>query len=447
MARILLIGYPPPVLVRNTKIEAAHYRTWQFLEPLLYDGHKVCLCADNPHPDHDNQQQLPAEWSGQLTYHAIPFRRRFGWTQQLQQIHDKFMPDCIVAVNFDCCLCATKLHTTKPIWMDIYGDPLTIMQVARYRAGSDRGIPTSIAFVRKVLQKGDMYSVCGTPQQHAIVGELAMAGRLNSHTLGYQFAQIILPGSPSMGTKSDKLRERPQLCSKGVSSENFVVLWCGGYNTWTDVETLFSGLEWAMAQNPNIHYVSIGASTYNVLENAYDRFLKMIEASKFSNNFHMLGWQPWNEVINYYRESDVGLSIDALHYETIYGTRTRLVEMIAAGLPVITSLGCELSDLLGRRGAGLTFNTGDWRGLGEQILTVAMDQDLCSRMARTALDYAKNDLSFAVTTDPIRNWVQNPQLAPDKEHVTLGRRFRYLEYNLRSVLRRWIWQITGLDRV
>jgi glycosyltransferase involved in cell wall biosynthesis len=172
----------------------------------------------------------------------------------------------------------------------------------------------------------------------------------------------------------------------------------------------------------------------------------MIEKSKYRDRYHMLGWQPWKEVANYYRESDVGLNIDAMHYETIYGTRTRLVEMIAAGLPVITSLGCELSDLLRNQGAGLTFNTGDWRGLGEQILTLSIDRDLCHSMSGKALNYARTDLSFAITTTALRTWVQNPKLAPDKEVVTIKRRTQNLEFKIRSIMRMFIWQAIGLDR-
>ena len=41
MSKVLLIGYNPPQLIQGVKIEAAHYRTWQFLEPLIDDGHEI----------------------------------------------------------------------------------------------------------------------------------------------------------------------------------------------------------------------------------------------------------------------------------------------------------------------------------------------------------------------------------------------------------------------
>ena len=342
MSNILLIGYNPPQLINNAKIEAAHYRTWQFLQPLIEDGHRILLCA-GARGETAEIAPIPEAWASQLTHRPITFGQN-GWVAELQQAHDQFKPDCTVVVNFSHCLYATKLRTDRPLWMDIYGDMLTITQAANYRAQSDRGLHTSIAFMRQVLQMGDAFSGCGMPQKHALVGELAMAGRLNRHTFGYEFAHVVLPGSPpSTHTPLFRTVPRSHLSEQGISNDDFVVLWCGGYNTWTDVDTLFKALEVAMSQDSRLHYLSVGANTYEAPDNVYTRLLSMIEQSPYRTRFHMLGWRPWSEMAAYYDESDVGINIDALHYETIYGTRTRLVEMIAAGLPVVTSLGAELS--------------------------------------------------------------------------------------------------------
>jgi glycosyltransferase involved in cell wall biosynthesis len=192
--------------------------------------------------------------------------------------------------------------------------------------------------------------------------------------------------------------------------------------------------------------VSVGANTYNGPDNVYDRFLTMISESLYRERYHLLGWRPYAEIAGYYQASDVGLNIDAMHYETIYGTRTRLVEMMAAGLPVISSTGCELSDLIDRQGSGLIFETGNWQGLSKQILALAQDQDLRRKMAQTALNYASNELSFATTTMPIRTWVQNPKLAPDKGASSFQTKLKQLEYQTRSVVRQAIWQVANYDK-
>jgi glycosyltransferase involved in cell wall biosynthesis len=448
MTRILLIGYHPPQLMGSAKIEAAHYRTWQFLQPLLDDGHQVCLCAGAA-GEAPPTFTMPGAWQDKLVYHYIPFGQP-GWIAALQQAHDSFAPNCIVAVNFSHCLYATRLQSDRPIWMDIYGDMLTIMQASTFRAQSDRGLATTIGFMRQVLQRGDAFSGCGQPQQHMTVGELAMIGRLNRRTFGYEFTRVILPGSPPkvdlLASDGEEDNGRFWLSQFGLQVDDFTVLWCGGYNTWTDVDTLFAGLEQAMAVNERVHYLSVGASTYDGPDNVYDRFLGLIAASPYRDRFHMLGWRPWSEMASFYQNSGVGLNIDALHYETIYGTRTRLVEMIAAGLPVITSLGAELSYLLRDAGAALTFQVGDANGLGQQILILAEDRACREQMSAAASHYAARDLSFYETTAPLRHWVAHPMPAPDQRVPTLTEKRQQWEYQARARLRLFLWRLKGQEQ-
>jgi glycosyltransferase involved in cell wall biosynthesis len=449
MAKVLLVGYNPPQLLQEAKIEAAHYRTWQFLQPLLDDGHTICLCG-GARGEPTATAAIPESWQHQLEYVPVPFGQR-GWPRVLQDAHDRFDPDCIVAVNFSHCLYTTKLRTAKPVWMDIYGDMLTIIQASLHRAQSDRGLTTSIGFMDAVLRFGDVFSGCGVPQAQMLVGELAMAGRLNRRTFGYEFTRVIRPGSPPNGESRNGGRpasrqERPFLRQFGLTGADVVVLWCGGYNTWTDVDTLFRALEFAMKAEPAVHYLSVGANTYSAPDNVYVQLQKAIEGSPMRARFHMLGWRPWAEMGRFYSESDIGINIDALHYETLFGTRTRLVEMMGAGLPIVTSLGCELSYLLRDHAAALTFEIGDWQRLGQHIIDVACHAQRRHDLAARAMDYASQDLSFAATTMPLRSWVKSPLPAPDKGSMSQAERTRRVEYTLRAKARHLMWHMAGLDQ-
>lgn len=278
-----------------------------------------------------------------------------------------------------------------------------------------------------------------------MVGELAMAGRLNYRTFGYQFTKLILPGAfPNM--ENSIIQNNGQLFTlEGIDKEDFVVLWCGGYNTWTDVDTLFNGLEWAMSNNQKIKFLSIGENTYNAPDNVYSCFLSKINQSRFADHFYMMGWRPWLEIPNYYRISNLGLNIDALNYETIYGTRTRILEMIAASLPVITTRGTELSNFLRERRAIRTFEIGDWRGLGNSILWFAENPDQCKKMGELALKCASDELSFAVTTLPLQIWVRDPKHAPDKCNTSLSWKMKNIEFQTRAIARRIIWKLIGFS--
>lgn len=443
MSRILMLGYRPPILEPSAPVEAAHYRTWQFLEPLLDDGHHVTLCVDDARPDAP-VPVLSERWRERLRLIPLDFHKR-GWPARLQNIHDDLQPDAIVAVNFAPALYATKLKTTRPIWMDIYGDQLTIMQLACFRAGSDRGLATSIAFAKRILQRGDVFSVCGEPQKHMLVGELAMSGRLGRATVGYELCHVVLPGAVVTDEPNIPSMRQEQRALHGLSDDAFVVLWCGGYNTWTDVDTLFSGLEIAMARNERVHYVSAGASTYAAPETMYDRFERRIQQSPYRDRFTLLGWQPWGNIGSLYGLSDLGLNIDALHYETLYGTRTRLTEMLGSGLPVLTSLGSELSYLLRDHSAAATFEVGSSCELAHAVVNLAESPELYRNVKSAGLDYARSALSFAATTAEFSQWVNRPTTAPDR-HAHLADKLSAMKHKFRSIGRGLIWDTLSLEK-
>ncbi|HSK65502.1 MAG TPA: hypothetical protein VK888_01130 [Anaerolineales bacterium] len=47
MSRILVMGYELPGLAEGA-LEARSYRTWQFVQPLLENGHDICSIASTP---------------------------------------------------------------------------------------------------------------------------------------------------------------------------------------------------------------------------------------------------------------------------------------------------------------------------------------------------------------------------------------------------------------
>jgi len=444
MAKIQLITCHPARFMGGRRIEAAHYRAEQFLEPLLSDGHEILLCA-GARDEEPSTIPVPDSGATNLHYRHIPFGRR-GWVLSLQESHDRFQPDCVIAINYSHCLYTTRLKTDRPVWMDIYGDMITIQQAYCYRVRANRGMPTTVQFMRDILQSGDIFSVCGEPQRHMLVGELAMTGRLNHQSFGYEFTRVILPGSPELPPQPQDQR-RPGAPGKlGLAPDDFVVLWCGGYNTWTDVDTLFQALEWAMARDPKLHYVSVGDSTYSSPETAYTRLLSLIERSRYRGRYHMQGWQPWQDIPEYYRESHVGLNIDAMHYETVYGTRTRLVEMIAAGLPVITTEGTELSYLLRQAGAALTFEVGRPDQLASQLLRMGREEGLREAMSGAALRSARSLFSFATTTQPLRSWVESPVLSPDRRPASRTRRIEQARNRARALVRGLIWKLVAMEK-
>jgi glycosyltransferase involved in cell wall biosynthesis len=437
MGRIFVLGYELPLLATGA-VEARSYRTWQFVDPLLADLHSICLVVSHQ----DDVLDVDHPLGSQLSYHRVNMRRR-GWQTRVRALHDAFKPDAVLAVTFNNCVRVTRLATDRPIWMDIYGDKLAEVQLAEHTQQSSRGHLNMMRYLRLALRHGDVFSACSTPQKFALVGELGMVARLNRHTLGYDFVHTILPGSTA---RPDDRMDGPALRGTKVPQDAFVALWCGGYNVWTDVDTLFKALNDAMSCEPRLVFVSVGASTVDTPDNPYRRLLAQIENSPHQGRFHMFGWRPAGEIPAYYRQADVGVALDAFHYETLLGTRTRLTEMMGYGLPVITSLGCELSYIIRDQELGLVFPIGDHGALCDHLVTLAGDSSRRQGMAERARAYTTQRLSFAETTRPFRDWVQQPAHAPDRAKAERAPGLQEIEYYLRYLARGLLWRLWALER-
>ena len=408
MSRVLVLGYALPRHDPGVRKEAHNYRTWQLADSLVGDGHDVRLAAiDLFRPpwgsgrEHVGDELLDA-W-------VVDHRRR-SWRREIQALHDEFQPNAVVATGQLMCLVACDLRTSVALWFDLYGDPLFEWQAAMGVAGSHRGLRSASGFQKLVLQRGDAFSTVSTRQTEAFRGRLALLGRVNHLTCGYEFVHTILPAIPPYAEQ-----EAVGSIYRGtaVPSDAFVVLWVGGYNAWSDPATLFSGIDSAMSEASTIHFVSIGGPV--VSDIPYGRLQELIATSRHRERYHLMGWrQERGEVLKAYREADIGISVDLPIYETHFGTRTRLLEMLRYDLPVITSDGCELAATLKREGAALTFESQDSRSLTELLVRASRDRSLLQAGIARGRGLAEGLLAFETTTAPLRAWVQAPRVAPDR---------------------------------
>jgi len=437
MSRIMILGYELPVLAKGA-VEARSYRTWQFVQAALADGHEICVLVSHENDESEVEHSL----GSRLNYHRINMRRR-RWIGRANQIHERFKPDGLAGIMFNNCLRVTRIATDRPIWMDIYGDKMAETQIAEYTVQSSRGHRNLERYMQLVLKHGDVYSTCGTPQKYALVGQLSLAYRLNRYNMGYELVHPILPGA-TIRPKDEY--ERSTLRGSMVAEDAFIILWCGGYNVWTDVDCLYKAVDGAMERDPRIVYISVGAAAGGGQNNSYDRFLSMIEKSKHRQRYYMQGWQPANQVPSYYIQADVGISLDAFHYETILGTRTRMSEMMSYGLPVVTSMGCELSEIIEREALGMTFPIGDAANFQQCLLSLAQDEAKRQRLAQRAQAYVAQQLSFATTTRPFLEWAKKPNHAPDRMKGVTKWNVREIEYALRTMLRGILWNVWALER-
>jgi glycosyltransferase involved in cell wall biosynthesis len=281
---------------------------------------------------------------------------------QVQNVHDEFKPDLILGVNTYPSYVACGLHTEAPIWADLNGWIMAEAQAQAYKIGGDSFLPHYFEYEKRILARADKFSAVSHRQADAILGSLAWAGRLNNANFGTEMVCTIPNWTEDF--LSDKNGVDHGALAK-IPSGKFNLLWLGGYNTWVDEELLFKGIEKAMNEIPDLHFVSTGGAISGLDDKTFARFLEMVNASRFKDRFVFLGWVKTDEIPLIYGACNVGLNIDRACVETHTGARNRINEMMKFSLPVITTLGSEIAGECVRVGAGIGIGRDDYMGSGK----------------------------------------------------------------------------------
>ena len=364
--------------------------------------------------------------------------------KKIQKIHDEFHPDAIISVNTYPSYVAAQLESRAPLWADLNGWAMAEAQAQAYKVGSDNYLGHYYEMERTVLERADKISTVSVPQKFAVLGELAMLGRLNEATFGYKFAYSIANGTEwfeGEKVKKKEVEERNKKLFGKLPEDAFVVLWLGGYNTWVDEITLFKGVDEAMSKCKNLYFVSTGGGIEGLDNGTFKKFKDRVDKSKYKNRFKFLGWVDTADIPYIYKKAMVGLNVDRKCTETYTGARNRINEMMKFGLPVITTLGSEISREVEKIEAGVAVKSGKSDELSEAI--IRMYKDLKNRHGYKLKQYAENGKKYVNTecnyeflTRPLTNWLDNPRPAPDRGvRVGFGKKsairsaFQYLKDN------------------
>ncbi len=297
-----------------------------------------------------------------------------------------------------------------PLWVDVFGDPFAeIQSKAELCPAEKEANDTRCHHVWKLmigaLLQGDRFSALSGRQRHALIGQLGAAGRLNRHTSGLDFVHAI----PFGLFPADAPPYQPP-----VPAEAFTVMWCGSFNTWMDVDSLVGGIAGAVVREPRLRVRVAGGKIPNYNEDAYDQFVAGIRSAGVEHAVEFAGWQPLSEIPALMASCDAGLSIDRYTYEAVLGSRTRIVQFLAAGRPVISTNVAEIAGECARAGLLVPFELGDPGSLSGALCGAAARADEMRALAPRAREFAMEHCGGRRLGAPLAEWIRNPAFAPDK---------------------------------
>ncbi|MGC8740488.1 MAG: glycosyltransferase [Candidatus Sumerlaeaceae bacterium] len=415
MSNVLVLGVGPLPIDPTERLHAPGIRVWHLANVIYRQGHSVVLgiiefgdFRDNPEAASRPRQESVGDRFSVCRFHYHSQRTPTA----IATLHERCKFHCIVSTTDIMNDAAARVPVRLPLWLDYLGDPLCERQLQAATFDNDASLLDLWRVMLEALLHGDHFSVASTPQKYTLIGQLGLAGRLNQFTAAHDLVSVI-PNS-ARGILGQSGAQRRLIKGFLIPAESFLLLWAGGYNTWTDPETLFHGLELAMRRDADIYFVSVGGEIPGHDNVTFKRFREMCEASDLRSHFVFIGWVPPSEMPNYYMQADAAINIDLPCYEAEIGTRTRLVDWIDYEIPVVTTALCEPAKILAERKLVESFEPASPKSLADALVRLKEHHEeakVRAQKARTFLDELFDEKrDFA----PLLEWVANPTLAPDR---------------------------------
>lgn len=253
--------------------------------------------------------------------------------------------------------------TEKVMVVDLY-DPLHLEQLEHARHVPEPERSNNYANVVRVLQdqlaRGDFFICASEKQRDLWLGFLSAVGRVNpaTHALDPTLRRLI--DVVAFGLSPDPpVHARPALRGvvPGIGVDDEIVLWGGGVYDWLDPLTAIRAVDRLRRQRPKIRLFFLGVRHPNpVIEEPPTlraaRALAHDLGIDGSHVFFNEDWVPYEDRASFLLEADVAISLHVEHAETAYSFRTRVLDYLWAGLPIVATQGDTFADLIERERLG-----------------------------------------------------------------------------------------------
>jgi len=411
--RVMVFGCSPLPFENQRMNFAPGFRTWQFASSLSRDGHAVCVVA----------MRIPGSYGDDLSSieeHLEAGVRVFTMDEDslrrpglVESAVAAFRPDVIIGCSPTVpALRAAAVAGGRPPGIDFFGDLMAEAQ-SRLEVYPDGDLRAYRDVLVELLGRGDCFSAVSERQRFNAIGQLGLVGRLNRENIGTELVHTI----PCCVT--DNGGSAPLESSTGVDdefdSDDFIVLWSGGFNTWCDVDTLFEGVERAMSNNGSVRLLVTGGAIDGHDDRTYPRFLDRVERSEYCDRFVIKGQIEANQLAAYVERADVGVVTERRLMERTLGSSGRILNWVEVGLPVICTANSELGSELEQHDLATIYRVGDPEDLSRAILETASEPETARDRANRGRRHALEHWSVSATTASLRRWVRTGDRSPDAE--------------------------------
>jgi glycosyltransferase involved in cell wall biosynthesis len=316
-----------------------------------------------------------------------------------------------------------------PLVVDMYCPSL--LEGIQREADADRlaqltSYENELQALRLQLLAGDFFVCADERQRDYWLGMLSAFGRINPYTHHQDPAlRRLIDVVPFGLPRTDPQHTKAVLKGvyKTIAADDKVILWGGGIWNWLDAPTLIRAMPSVLQHRPDVKLFFMGVKRPNpnvakmkAVDEAItlSRDLDLFDVHVFFND-----WVAYAQRQNYLLEADIGASLHLDHIETRFAFRTRLLDYVWAGLPVLATGGDVLSEMLASEKLARVVAPRDIEGVAQAILALlsnpTLRADSAAGFQRVAARY-----HWDTVTGPLQAYCAAPYSAPDKKYLAQG---------------------------
>ncbi len=434
MSRKIFVLGTGPLLESGARVMSGQcLRTWHFCKPLLDAGHAVeLMTVPIPGTTTDDASSVcEVAHYGSFTYRRFNVNDKARVLPQVLAALRAGRPDAMVGVNaYPAYLLACAGMEPRPegnaipLWADLNGWTMAEGLIRGKVVGHDRDFTHFWRMEMLTALRADFFSTVTTRQAHALLGEMTTLGRATADA-----SRIVTTVANAVYPDYAGITRRvavPEFLHDRLSADALIVLWTGGFNSWTDVPMLVSGIRDAMKAEQRLAFVCTGGAVHGHDEKTYADFLALAEKELPRDRFLPLGWIDFDQVLALHASAHVGLNLDGDNIETVFGARNRVTNMLGAGIPVISTCGTEIAEWVERNALGAIIPQAQPAALTAALRESVASAEAWSERAARARIRALEEFGAANTLRTFLGWCENPRTAAVIEEADVA--------NLRAIM-------------
>jgi glycosyltransferase involved in cell wall biosynthesis len=311
----------------------------------------------------------------------------------------------------------------KIIVFDIYS-PLHLETLALTKGASsearDAHVRLSIETLNHQLERGDFLICASERQRDLFIGQLCAVGRANALTYDPDPTLRRLIDVVPFGLPDDAAEHRQPAIRgvvPGIGPDDDILIWAGGVYDWFDPLTLIRAVARVSSKRPSVRLYFMGLQHPNPdvppMQMAIDAKALAEELGVAGRHvFFNDGWVEYSERQNFLLEATLGVSTHFESIETRFSFRTRALDYLWAGLPIVATEGDSFGQLIEEEHLGLTVPPEDPQALEEAILRLLSDPEM-AEACRERVAEVRKAFRWSVVLEPLAAFCREPRRAPD----------------------------------